>query len=283
MSVGVLLHAVLPGGTRLNWWYPEVWTVVLGFTTIYFYLIGPYREKHKLAEAGSEAHRSRYFLVAMALLLLSEGTPLHHVAEKFMFSIHMVQHVLLAMVFAPIIISSVPGWLYSHFLQKPWIYKTMRFITNPAIALLVYNGVNAAWHLAGLYQLVLYHHWVHILQHFILVFTALMMWWPIVSPAPELPALHYGAQTLYIFLLLLLQLPLAGPIIFAEETFYGFYVAAPRLLDVSPLEDQQMAGMIMLSGGATVMIAYLFRAFFRWVGQEDSGTRGTQALGGSQG
>lgn len=283
MSAGVLLHAVMPGGTRLNWWYPEVWAVVLGFCTIYFYLIGPYREKHNLAEAGSEAHRIRYFLVAMGLLVLSEGTALHHVAEKFMFSVHMVQHVLLAMVFAPIIISAIPGWLFSHFLQKPWIYKPMRIITNPAVALLVYNGVNAAWHLAGLYQLVLYHHWVHIVQHFILVFTALMMWWPIVSPVPELPRLPYGAQTLYIFLLLLVQLPLAGPIVFAEETFYGFYVAAPRLLDVSPLEDQQMAGMIMLSGGMTVMIVYLFRAFFRWVGQEDSGTRGTQALGGTRG
>lgn len=275
MPMGVLLHAVIPGGTRLNWWYPEVWAVVLGFCTIYFYLVGPYREKHNLAD-GLERRYLINFIVAMALLLLSEGTAMHHVAEKFLFSVHMIQHVLLAMIFAPVFIASVPTWLYSHFLQIDWVYKTMRVITNPAVALLVYNGVNAAWHLAGFYELVLYHHWVHIAQHMILVFTALMMWWPIVSPARELPMIPYGAQLLYIFLLLLVQLPLAGPIIFAEETFYGFYVAAPRVSDMTPLEDQQLAGMVMLSGGMAIMIAFLFRAFFRWVASEDSGTPQTR-------
>lgn len=197
---------------------------------------------------------------------------MHNVAEKYLFSVHMVQHVLLAMVFAPLIIAAMPNWLLSHFLEIPLVYRLMRAITHPVVALLVYNGVNAAWHLAGLYELVLYHHWVHIVQHIILVFTALMMWWPIVSPVPELPRLSWGGQVVYIFLLLLVQLPLGGPIIFAEETFYKFYVAAPRITDMTPLEDQQLAGMVMLSGGMAVMIAYLFRAFFRWVREEDSGT-----------
>lgn len=275
MPMGVLLHAAIPGGTRLSWWYPGVWAIVLGFCTIFFYLVGPYREKHRLGPALDRGQIIR-FCIAMSLLLISEGTAIHHVAEKFLFSVHMVQHVLLAMVFAPLIISAMPGWLLSHFLKITWVHRIMRTITNPAVALLIYNGVNAAWHLAGFYELVLYHHWVHIIQHVVLVFTALMMWWPIVSPVPELPRLSYGAQVVYIFLLLLVQLPLAGPIIFAEETFYNFYVAAPRVSDMTPLEDQQMAGMVMLSGGMAIMIAYLFRAFFRWVGEEDSGTPGTQ-------
>lgn len=266
MPIAILAHS--PGST-LRWWYPEVWAIILSFCTIYFYLVGPFRERHNLAPR-MEWKETFYFLGAMFVMFVSEGTPIHHVAEKFLFSVHMTQHVLLTMVMAPLFIRGLPDWLISYFLRYGWIRKTLKFITHPVIALIAFNAVNAAWHLPYFYQAVLLHHWIHIAQHVILVFTALMMWWPILSPSSELPALPYGAQTLYIFLLLLLQLPVFAPIIFSESLFYEFYVEAPSMWGLEPLPDQQLAGAVMQLGGMTVMAYFMGRAFFRWARQESA-------------
>src|SRR5690606_3348222 len=148
---------------------------------------------------------------------------------------------------------------------------------------IAFNAVNAAWHLPVFYQAVLLHHWIHVVQHIVLVFTALMMWWPILSPSRELPRLPYGAQTLYIFLLLLLQLPVFAPIIFSESLFYEFYVAAPDMWGLEPLADQQLAGAVMQLGGMTVMVIFMGRAFFRWARQESSpGLRSRSSEGAYQ-
>lgn len=267
MPLGVIAHAM--PGTMLRWWYPEVWAIILGFCTIYFYLVGPFREQHRLAPKVDGKHVA-YFSAAMFVMFVSEGSPIHHVSEKFLFSVHMTQHVLLTMIMAPLLIMGTPDWLISYGLRFGWVRKTMTFLTRPVVALLIFNLVNATWHLPHFYQAVLLHHWIHIVQHVVLVFTALMMWWPILSQSKELPRLGYGAQALYIFLLLLLQLPVFAPIIFAESLFYEFYVAAPSMWGLEPLPDQQLAGAVMQVGGMAVMIVFLGRAFFRWAREESN-------------
>lgn len=267
MPLGVLAHGM--PGTMLRWWYPEVWAIVLAFCTIYFFLIGPFREKHNLAPRA-ELKDTLYFVAAMFVMFVSEGTPIHHVSEKFLFSMHMTQHILLTMVMAPLLIMGTPPWLISYGLRFPWIRKTMKLITHPVIAIIAFNAINAAWHLPFFYQAVLLHHWIHIVQHIVFVFTSLMMWWPILSRSPELPRLSYGVQTLYIFVLLLLQLPVFAPIIFSESLWYDFYVEAPTMFGLEPLPDQQLAGAVMQLGGMTVMAIFMGRAFFRWVREETS-------------
>lgn len=267
MPFGTVAHAM--PGTMLRWWYPEVWAIVFGFCTIYFYLVGPFRERHRLAPKVENKHVA-YFCAAMFVILVSEGSPIHHVSEKFLFSIHMTQHVLLTMVMAPLLLMGTPDWLISYGLRFGGIRKTLTFLTRPVVALLAFNLVNAAWHLPHFYQAVLLHHWIHVVQHVVLVMTALMMWWPILSQSKELPRLGYGAQAVYIFLLLLLQLPVFAPIIFSESLFYEFYVAAPSMWGLEPLPDQQLAGAVMQVGGMAVMIVFLGRAFFRWAREESN-------------
>lgn len=267
MPWGVLAHSMT--SHTIRFWYPEVWAVILAFCTIYFYLVGPFRERHQLAPRA-ERRDTLYFLAAMFVLLVSEGTPLHHVAEKYLFSVHMTQHVLLTMVMAPLFIQGIPAWLIRYFLRYPWIRKTLTFLTRPVVALITFNAINAAWHLPLFYQAVLVHHWFHIVQHVVFVLTALMMWWPIVSRSPELPPLPYGAQALYIFGLLMVQVPLFAPIIFADAQFYEFYAAAPDVWGIGGLSDQQLAGAVMELGGMTLMVYFMARAFFRWVREETS-------------
>ncbi len=85
-----------------------MWAIILSFCTIYFYLVGPFRERHNLAPR-MEWKETFYFLGAMFVMFVSEGTPIHHVSEKFFFSVHMTQHVLLTMVMAPLFITWSSG------------------------------------------------------------------------------------------------------------------------------------------------------------------------------
>ena len=262
---GVLAHA-LPGA-GLRWWYPEVLAVILAFCTIYLYLVGPYRERQGLAE-GLEPRRVQYFLAAMAVMALSEASPIHDVSERYLFSMHMSQHVLLTMVMAPLLIVGTPPWLVRQAMRWPGVRAVLRFLTRPVIALLTFNVVNAAWHLPLFYQAPLLNHWLHPVQHVILVITALMMWWPLLSEMPELPRLSYGAQVIYIFLILAVQLPIFAGITFSDSVFYEFYAAAPELWGMAPLADQQAAGVIMKLGGMVILLYFMGRAFFRWAREE---------------
>jgi len=180
----------------------------------------------------------------------------------------MLQHVLLTMVMAPLLIAGTPPWLVQRALRRPWVMRVMRGLTRPVVTLLAFNIVNAAWHLPYFYQAPLLNHWLHPIQHLVLVATALMMWWPLLSEVPELPRLSYGAQVVYIFLILLVQLPVFAGITFADSVFYEFYAAAPDPWGVSPLEDQQAAGIIMKIGGMAILIYFMGRAFFRWFREE---------------
>lgn len=262
---GVLAHA--QPGFGVTWWYPEVWAIIFAFSTIYLYVVGPYRDGLQPRPAADQKS-ALFFGLSMAALALSEATPIHYISEKFLFSVHMFQHVVLTMVFAPLFLRGIPTWLADHLLSNRWLYVIVGRITHPVVAALVFNGINALWHLPYFYEAVLLHHWIHIIQHVVLVFTALMLWWVIVSPSRKLPRLPYGAQTVYIFIVLVLQLPVFAPIIFAEVTFYDFYVAAPEWWGVDALSDQQMAGAIMQIGGISVLLAFLGRSFFRWVAEE---------------
>ncbi|OUM99837.1 MAG: hypothetical protein BAA04_03005 [Firmicutes bacterium ZCTH02-B6] len=268
---GVLLHA-MPGGA-LRWWYPEVLTVICAFFTVYCYLVGPYRERWGLAE-GVERQRFYYFTAGLAVMALSEATPIHFISEEHLFSVHMLQHVLLTMVMAPLLIAGTPPWLVQRALQRPWAMRLLRGLTRPVVTLLAFNIVNAAWHLPYFYQAPLISHWLHPIQHVLLVVTALMMWWPLLSDVPQLPRLSYGAQVVYIFMILLVQLPVFAGITFADSVFYEFYAAAPDPWGVSPLEDQQAAGIIMKIGGMAILIYFMGRAFFRWAREEAEGRQG---------
>src|SRR5206468_3180308 len=85
----------------------------------------------------------------------------------------------------------------------------------------------------------------HMVQHLVFLATAVIMWWPVLSPLPELPRASYGTQLLYLFALGL-PMSLAGALItLADGVLYPFYVSAPRVWGLTPAADQQLGGLLM--------------------------------------
>lgn len=246
---------------------PQVIAIILIALGVYFYCLGPLRVRLRL---GPPVPRWRVYcaLGAGFVVFLSEGTALHTLSEVYLFSAHMVQHALLTLFMAPMFILAIPGWLADWWADLPVIGPITRFLTRPLVAFAAYNGIYSLWHFPVFYQAPLLLHWLHVIQHITMATTALMMWWPLLSPSVKLPRLSYGGQLVYAFGMVLAQLPVFAPITFASAPIYGFYADAPRVWGISPLEDQQWAGIIMKLTSMAILLLVIGIAFFRWAKQD---------------
>ena len=209
------------------------------------------------------------FFLGLAVVYLAEGTPLHELSEHYLFSAHMVQHLLLTLVAPPLLMLGIPPWLLRPVLTHRLVFPIARLLTSPIVAIAAFNGVLALWHVPLLYESTLQQHNIHILNHFTYVAAAMLMWWPVWSPLPELPRLNYGGQMLYLFIQSLVPAVLASIITFSETVIYPTYAAAPRIWDLSPIADQQMGGLIMKIVGSVILWSLAIGIFFVWFNHEE--------------
>lgn len=249
-------------------WHPYVlaWTILVHISYLLF--VGPMRRGFRWG-APVTFKQKLWFSLGIWTVYLSEGTPLHVLAEQYLFSIHMIQHILLTMVMPPLLLMGLPNWAYRWGLRWRPTRAVARLLTRPLVALLAFNLIYSIWHFPVAYEATLWFHRFHMFQHAVLVFTSMMMWWPIVSRLPELPALNEGMQMFYVFLIGVSQIVVFGFITFADSVMYDFYAAAPRVWPaITPKIDQELAGIIMKVGGMAIMVFVWFIVFFRWASRE---------------
>src|SRR4051812_11948318 len=152
------------------------------------------------ARGPRPAQRWSYY-IALTTMFFSLNGWLHDLSDSYLFSAHMVQHLLLAFVVAPLMIMGVTGEMLRPLITHPAVRRVAEWVTAPVHCFAIFNVVIALWHLPPMYNYALTHHPVHIAQHLLILAAAVVMWWPILSPMPELPRLSYPGQMLYLFLM----------------------------------------------------------------------------------
>jgi putative membrane protein len=235
-------------------------TGILG--ALYFYGIGPWRRRRGLPPAP--AWRMACFVGALLVLLGALNGPMHDLSDYYLFSVHMVQHLLLTLLFPPLLLLGMPGWLLQPLVRPPPVRRVARVMTHPVVAAGVFTVTIAVWHLAPYYDLMMRNHDVHILTHLMFMVTATLLWWPVISPIPELPRLGYGLGMLYLFLVGIPMQLVAAMITLTDSVLYPWYAAAPRTWNLSPLEDQQLGGLLMWVPGNLWMFLAIGVLFFVW-------------------
>ena len=212
------------------------------------------------------------FIAALLVLLIALNGPLHDLSDYYLFSAHMVQHLLLTLVVPPVLLAGTPGWMADAIvgllLRRRVVGDLLRVATRPVPALTIYAVALIGWHLPGPYGAALEHHRLHVVEHLVLIATAMLAWWPVLSPSALLPRLHYGAQILYLFAFGIPMTVVAAMITSAEETLYPFYAAAPRLFGLAALADQRLGGLIMWVPAGLIPPIVFTVVFFRWVSVE---------------
>ena len=244
-------------------------TVIIGtalLAALYFWGIGPWRRRH--GHPAAPTWRIVLFLAGLAVILVSLNGPIHDLSDYYLFSIHMVQHLLLTLVLPPLLIAGLPGWLADGLAARPWARAIGRVVTHPLVAGAIFTVTLTVWHLVPMYDLMMRNHEVHVATHLMFMVAAVIMWGPAMSASAVLPPLTYGLRALYLFLVSIPMQLVAAIITFADDVLYGWYAVAPRTWSLSPNEDQQLGGLLMWVPGNMYMLAAIAAVFYVWAKQD---------------
>jgi len=234
-------------------------------TGLYLLYIGPLRGRLVQSEYTKPSRlQILSFLTGISIMFFALAGPIHELSNKYLFSAHMAQHMLLTLVVPPLLLLGTPGWLLRPLIRPAVVMKLGRFLTLPLVAFILFNVVFSVWHFPVFYEGALDGHAFHILEHLLFIATAVIVWWPVLSPITELPRISYPAQMLYLVFLSISQTPLFGVITFSDNVIYSFYANAPRVFDFSPLADQQLGGIIMKLTWLMVFLPSICIVFLRW-------------------
>ena len=247
-----------------NHWHPHP-EVIIGLTVIqlaYMVLVGKLNH-HSVATEVSSGQIVAFTLgiIIIAICLLS---PLHYISDNYLFSAHMLQHVLLTLLAPPLIIFGIPDQAINKCLNVPFLSNIAKSLTNPIVAFMSFNLTFSIWHMPQLYHYSVSLHWVHVVEHLMFVLTAILMWWPIASRSRLLPKLSYPLRIIYLFFLSIAQIIVFGMITFSNNPLYDWYIDAPRIFGISAMLDQQIGGIIMKVGGGGVFLTLLISIFLKW-------------------
>jgi putative membrane protein len=235
------------------------WSTVIGILA----LAGLYGWRARVHRVGTTGQKA-LFACGLVTMFFALNGPLHDLSDDYLFSAHMIQHLVLVFVVAPLLLAGTPGAILRPALDWPGVRPVAQWLTRPVVCYLSFNIVFAAWHLPPLYNLAMAEHPVHIVEHLMFLVTAVLMWWPLLSPMPEMPRLPYPGQMLYCFLMSIPMSIVAVYVSLADHVLYPAYAAAPRVWGLSPLEDQQLGGLIMWIPGAFYIIGIMTVVFFKW-------------------
>jgi putative membrane protein len=209
-----------------------------------------------------------FFSLGVAVLWLGADWPLHDLAERYLYSMHMVQHLLFTLVAPPLLIAGLPDWLLREILRPRAVSRVVRFLTRPLVALIVFNGVLLFSHWPAVVDASVRSEPLHFGLHVLIVASAFVMWWPVMSPLPEMPALPAPGQMLYLFLQSLAPTVPASFLTFGSTPLYPVYATFPRIWGIDALTDQLIAGLTMKLAGGLILWGFIAVIFFRWFAQE---------------
>ena len=208
-----------------------------------------------------------YFGLGLFALWLALETPIDTISDRYLDSVHMLQHVLLAFVAPPLMLLGLSPQMVGRLVRV----RGVRAIVEPVPAQLIAALVMIVWHLPPLYEATLYFEPLHVVEHLTFIASGLVLYWPIISAtsAHARWQMSAGARLLYMLLATLPQDGVALAFIFSRVPFYAFYAHAPRLIpSLTPVIDQTVAGAVLMVLGKATMAVAALAVFFRWFGAD---------------
>ncbi len=220
--------------------------------------------------------------IALFLLILILEGPIDFYAKE-MFFIHMIQHLTLMVIIAPLLLSAnaMPIFIWGtpkkmrSALSKPFAgnsfsKKILTIITRPRYSLLLYVLNLYLWHIPFFYNLTLSSDTFHFINHAFFVFMALLLWWPIIGPAPVRTNLTIPQKIVYVLVAVTPSAALAAFITLSGDPIYNYESTPLHWNMLSHKEDQTWGGLIMWLPGNFLFFGVLTTLFFKWSKQEES-------------
>jgi putative membrane protein len=268
------------GGVPFPHWHPhfDVWALIGAFALLYALAVRRERARRPGERVVSRAQVG-CFASGLAVMWLASDWPVHDVAEGYLYSVHMVQHLLLTLVVALLLLGGIPAWMARNLLglsrsgslgaPPGKALRLVRSLSRPIFGLIQFNVVLVLSHWPVVVEATVKYHPLHFVAHAVLLGSAVLMWMPVASPLPEIRRIKPPAQMLYLFLQTIVPTVPASFLTFNDRPLYAVYAEFPRLWGISALTDQQSAGLIMKIAGGLFLWLVIAVIFFRWYEDEE--------------
>lgn len=210
--------------------------------------------------------RPWFFTTGLLVGFVALVSPIDTGGDQYLFCLHMVQHLLLMMVAPPLCILGIVGMRQPHAGPRGAWRRAWAFAVNPWSATLIFSAVLLVWHIPTLYDATLTTEPIHVVEHLSFIAVGVIFWWPIVDPMRGHDRSRWVGTFAKIAALVASGVPptVLGLIFtIAPHPFYDFYARAPRLWGLSPVADQQLAGVVMFGAGNLIYFVAVVLVFWR--------------------
>jgi putative copper resistance protein D len=225
------------------------------------------------------AHRTWLFMAGLVAIAVALTSPIE-AYEGLLFSVHMIQHMLLELVAAPLLLAGAPITLALR-VSSPRVRRgllavlqsrVVHVISFPVIAWVLFAAVNWGWHFSTLYDQALENDLLHYFQHATFLGAALLFWWPAIGADPSPWRLPHPMRLFYLFLAMPQNSFLGVALLQTSTVLYPHYVTNGRTWGPSPLEDQHLGGVLMWVMGDMAFLAGMAVVVALWVRYEERRT-----------
>jgi cytochrome c oxidase assembly factor CtaG len=214
-----------------------------------------------------------YFTAGIIVLLLALVSPLDTLGDTYLFSAHMLQHILLILIVPPLLLLGMPRDLAQRVLRRPHVGRAERVLSRPVLAWTLGVGTMWLWHWPPLYNATLANEVIHIAEHLMFLVTATIFWWPVIGPIEEFRLSPLRA-VVYVFSACVAHTVLAILLTFSPLGMYPAYLQPVDTLNILPLlrdrwgltprADQQWGGLLMWVPACLVYLSVLLATLARW-------------------
>ena len=227
-----------------------------------------------------------FFTAGWIVLFIALASPLHSWGEV-LFSAHMVQHELLMLVAAPLLVLGRPLPAFLHALPSGWAsgavrlfngsgwHRLGRWVLHPFSAWLIHAAVLWVWHAPFLFQAATENDGIHFLQHASFLGSALLFWWAVIHGRQR--ALGFGAAVLYMFGTAIHSGLLGALLTFSDSPWYPVYDETTAPWGLTPLQDQQLGGLIMWIPAGLVYVAAGLLLLVGWMRESERRVRRSES------
>jgi putative membrane protein len=217
--------------------------------------------------------RAVAFFTGLGVLAIALLSPIDGLGDTYLFSAHMVQHLMLLLICPPLMIAGLPADATRKLLGRLSFNRLEHWLSQPAIALLIVVGVVWAWHFPAFYNFALAHESVHAFQHLTFLASATIFWWPVFTPLEE-QRMAMPLVLLYIFLACLADAVLGIILTFVPAGLYPMYLHQEDPWNIlailrnnwgiTPQLDQQLGGLVMWVPGSLIYLTVILGSILRW-------------------
>jgi putative membrane protein len=254
--------------------HPDVWLLIAALFGGYFWALRRFGPRHTApGQPVATSLQKICWVTGVVTLWVAADWPVHDLSERYLYAVHMTQHLLISLLAPPLLLLGTPAWLARELLAPPGLYRVVRRLARPIPAMILFNAVLVVTHWPAFVDATLHSQLLHFSVHAAIFGSALLMWSPIAAPLPELRPLAPPAQMLYVFLQSIVPTVPASFLVFADKPLYHFYEHVPRLWGLSAGEDQQIAGLLMKIGGGLLLWVIIAVLFFKWHAAEEENDR----------